>query len=165
VAAARNRNWVWFFVAVGVLAVVAIVVLRYATQRFGRLLLTKERLEAARKLWDEKGPKDYELSYDVKRAGSDKADVRVVRVRGGKTEFVSDNGIALGADKFSFYGMPAMFAELWDFLKENDKTGQPKATLWAIFDEDDGHVKSYGRRGPGGQGGVELTVTELKPLP
>jgi hypothetical protein len=170
VAPARNRNWVWFFVAVGVLAVVAIAVLIYG-MRFRRPpLLTKERLEAARKLWEEKGPKDYELTYEVRRAGSDKTDVYVVRVRQGKTDSVRVNGVELGAEKFSSYGMPAMFNDLWQFLRLNDEPGQPKATVWATFDEEDGHIRSYSRRVLERQYEVEVmvvevTVTELKPLP
>jgi hypothetical protein len=161
VAPPRNRNWIWFFVVLGVLSVAAIGLLRYARWRFGQLQLTPERLEQARRLWEEKGPKDYELVYRKQIQDREPEQV-VVRVERGRPTSVSLNGRELPADKRTYYTMEGIFNDLWDFQKIDEKA-KGKATTWVQFDAEDGHVSRYGHRNAEGHGAVEVTVEGLRP--
>jgi hypothetical protein len=159
----RNRNWIWFFAAVAVLAVVAILLLRYASIRFGQVRLTPERLEEARKLWEEKGPISYELVY-TKRLGRNDPEKYVVRVRNGVPESVTRNDKPMEKRLYEDYTMTALFRDLWGFLKEDEKPGAARTTTWARFDDEDGHVQSYGRLASSNQADVEVQVEELRKL-
>src|SRR5262245_6203166 len=82
----RSRGWIWYFVAPVVLSLAAVTTI--VVYRWGQIL-TPERLEAARKLWKEKGPKDYEFRY-VKRIGpEDRPEHYTVVVRGGEVQSVT----------------------------------------------------------------------------
>src|SRR5262245_32500287 len=82
----KSRNWVWFFIALAVMGAAAIAVnwiYNYRQQ------LTREQLDAARRLWKEKRPADYDLEYS--KHGSAAGTFRI-RVRDGKvTSLTLDN--------------------------------------------------------------------------
>ena len=73
-----NRGWIWYFVILAVLTVVATTVLVVYNLR---QQLRPEQLAAARKLWDEKRPADYVLTYTKK---GNATGTFVVTVRKGK---------------------------------------------------------------------------------
>jgi len=56
----KNRGWIWFFVVLTLLGVAAVGInLAYNL----REQITPEQVQAARQLWEEKGPKNYDLVY------------------------------------------------------------------------------------------------------
>src|SRR5437870_5598946 len=81
-----NRGWIWYFLVLAGLAVLAmasLVLYNYAQQ------LSPEQLAAAHALWQEKGPKSYQLTYKIKIGIDVEPDYYVIRVRNG--EVVSSN--------------------------------------------------------------------------
>ncbi len=59
----RNRGWIWYFVILGVLTVAAVgVLVTFNVQQ----QLKPEQVEAARRLWEAKGPPDYDMTYTQK---------------------------------------------------------------------------------------------------
>jgi hypothetical protein len=169
VPARRNRRWLWFFVAVFVLTVAAIVIL----VRFNLALQLKpETLEAAWNRWKEKGPASYVLVYTKDLPGQD-TETYEVRVEHGRTVFAALNGRPMEARLFPRYGMNALFDDLDAFLKLARKPGAPRTYLVASFDPADGHVERYIRSVTGRREGfeinvrrerVEINVRELRPL-
>jgi len=62
-----GRGWIWFFAVLTILAVAAIAIqLWFNTQQ----QLTPQRLADARRKWNEKGPRDYDLDYTLSRIDS-----------------------------------------------------------------------------------------------
>jgi Family of unknown function (DUF6174) len=154
----RNRGWIWYFViltlvAVGATATVAIY--NWNQQ------LTPEQLEKARKLWQEKGPKDYELRYTTHTGvGTGEQETHyVVVVRGGKVRSVTvNNTIHLKKEQFHRYGMDGLFNNIEDFLEYDSKPGRPKVYKVAHFSREDGHLIRYVRSVMGSGERVEITV-------
>src|SRR5437870_10707552 len=102
----RSANWIWYFVILAVLTVVATTILIVYNLR---QQLRPEQLAAARALWEAKGPRDYELRYTTKKGTEEEPDRYVVRVRGGQTVSVLVNGRPLEARQYVYYGMMALF--------------------------------------------------------
>src|SRR5207245_5533881 len=82
-----SRGWVWFFIILAVLTVTAITVEVWFN---AQQQLTPETLAEARKKWEERGPRDYDMDYTFKKM--DSTDVYSVQVRGGKGTAVACNG-------------------------------------------------------------------------
>src|SRR5207249_3022497 len=84
----RDRGWIWYFVILTLVAVgaTATLVIYNRSQQ-----LTPEELEKARKLWEEKGPKDYELRYTTRAGPDEQLTHYVVVVRGGQVQSVTVN--------------------------------------------------------------------------
>src|SRR5947209_7738541 len=82
-----SRSWVWFFAVLAVLAVLAVgtLIAYNAGQQ-----LKPEQLAAARALWKEKGPADYNLEYSIQKQESE-LEHWAVEVRGGKVVAVALN--------------------------------------------------------------------------
>jgi hypothetical protein len=157
----RTRNWIWFFLALVALSIVVVVVLGVAKYYVWQQRLTPEELEANRKLWEAKKPRDYDLFYTVRRAGDSEPERIEVRVRDGKTEYVSLNGNRLGVGQHQYYGMSIMFHDLWRFLKVDSEADGREGLHRAAFDPEDGHLLRYDRRG-GGQPPLEIVVEKLE---
>ncbi len=139
----KNHAWIWYFALLAVLTVVtagALVVFNLGQQ------LKPEQLEAARKLWEQKGPTSYDLMYKVQRGEGASADEISVQVRKGRVIGVTDNGRPLGAEKFRYYGMTALFDDIDRFLEEDGKPDKPRTFARARFDPQDGHLLEYVRR-------------------
>src|SRR2546421_342838 len=137
----RNRNWIWFFVALAVLAVVVIMLLGLARDYVSQQRLTSEQLEEGRLLWGKGGAEGYELKYTVQRGPGEKLEKYEVRVRGGKAEYVSrnDKALVLEPGQEVYYGMPALFNYLWDYLNLDSNPKSTAAFSRAAFDPADGH--------------------------
>jgi hypothetical protein len=158
----RSHSWIWYFVTLLVLSLIATgVIIAY---NWGQQL-TPERLEKARKLWEEKGPKDYEYRY-TKRVGDDeRGDHFHVVVRGGKVRSVTLNDtIQIPKNQFTYYGMLRMFDDIEDLLKRDSQPGKPQVFKMARFSAEDGHVLRYVRRVMGGRERVKITVEQFKRL-
>src|SRR5437016_2156392 len=98
----KNLGWLWYFIIVAVLTVAATGGLIWYNLR---QQLTPEKLEAARQLWQAKGPRDYDLDYTVR--GKMDTDFRV-KVRGRKVVFAEPDNHSL-EEKQRYYGMPKLF--------------------------------------------------------
>jgi hypothetical protein len=110
----QSRRWVGFFVILGILGTAAIVInLVYNVSQ----QLKPEQLAAARALWKEKAPPDYDLDYVIKdeeaTGGTEPLRLIVdrisVHVRDGKIQTVSRNG-AVVPDGFASSQMLAILA-------------------------------------------------------
>lgn len=88
----QSRAWLGYFVALitlGVTAILAPVIYNNSIQ------LRPEQIAAARQLWQQAGPRDYEIDYRVKRYYPDpRADEYRVVVRDGRAVRVFCNGQA-----------------------------------------------------------------------
>ena len=86
----NNWGWISFFVFV---FVASIGVAGFMIWFNLSIQLTPEQLEAARKRWEEKGIKDYDMTYTVKHSPDEKITTFVVKVRGGEVKEVRMNEI------------------------------------------------------------------------
>ncbi len=150
-----RRRWVWFFVVLGCLALVAIIVpiwYNFSHQ------LTREQLAAARALWQQKGPRSYDMAYAKKVGKLEAIDNFQVEVRDGKVIKVERNGAPVEERLFRYSDMPALFGFVEAFLEEDARPGQPRAYEVASFDPQDGHLLHYVRSVLSKQERVEITV-------
>src|SRR4051812_12859246 len=90
----RNRNWLWFFVALAALAAAAVAI---NWTYNARQQLTPEQLRAAMDLWAKNGPADYDLLIEktISSAASDGSQIvdRIeVKVRDKKVVAATLNG-------------------------------------------------------------------------
>jgi|SRR5262245_57598550 len=142
----KSRKWVWFFVALGVMGITAITVnwIYNARQQ-----LTRERLEAARRFWEERRPADYDLEYVKAGTASGRF---VVRVRNGKVESVTldgrpptQNDRPRPPQDYPIYDMSGLFEDIAEFLDKDAQPGSPRAFNRAEFDPGDGHLIRFVR--------------------
>jgi hypothetical protein len=160
-APAKNRGWLWYFILLGFLSILATTILVvYNLQQ----QLKPEQLEAAQKLWQEKGLKSYHLVYTIKIHELSTTDYYDVRVKDGFVTQVSVNNLAQPASKFHYYGMEKLFSYIDTNLERDQKKGQPRTFTRAIFDPGHGGLRWYVRRVMGSKERVELTVEKLEPL-
>ncbi|MFN4259459.1 MAG: DUF6174 domain-containing protein [Gemmataceae bacterium] len=157
----KPRRWIWYFVVLGVLSVVAVAVpISYNM----RLRLTPEQLTAARARWEAHGPRNYRLQY-TKKGGVN--ETVVVWVRNGQVRavLVKDHedqpdqmGRLLQARLHPHYGVPALFDDIQRFLDLPQRT-----YMRAQFDPDYGHVTFFSRQVLGTQESITLTNIKLEP--
>jgi hypothetical protein len=156
-----NRRWIWFFVvltAMGILAVGSLTLYNLAQQ------LKPEELAAARRRWKEKGPRSYQLSYQVKAGIAPQTTTSyVVRVRDGKVVSATVNMRPEARQRFGYYGMEALFDYIGEFLERDAKLPR-RIYIRAFFDPDNGALQWFVRRVTGGTERVEITVKPLAPL-
>lgn len=154
----RNRGWIWYFVLLAVLttaATASLIVYNLRQQ------LQPEQLVEARKLWKEKGPSDYRLDYTVQKGTDAGKDRYSVLVRGGKVVAASVNGQEEPAERFRYYGIPALFDFMEDFLEIDTKKGKKNYSR-ALFATDDGHPLWYVRRVMGTSERVEIHMDDFQ---
>ena len=149
-----NRRWIWFFAVLTGLTVAAIATLIiYNT----RQQLRPPDLEAARQRWQAQGPADYNLEYSVAKQSSER-ELFTVRVRQGHVEAVALNGRPLEPAQYHYYGIPALFDFIEEFLDQDAQPGKPRTFTKALFDDNDGHVTHYVRRVMGSRERVEINL-------
>src|SRR5438105_6561558 len=102
-----GRAWIWFFVVLGVLTVVAISVEVWYSFRNQ---LTADQLAAAEQLWKEQGPRDYDMEYTVKKV--DSAEAFNVQVRKGRVVAATRNGQPVEERQLHYSDMRALFGFL-----------------------------------------------------
>jgi hypothetical protein len=166
-----NRRWIWYFVVVGCLTVLAttiLVVYNRAQQ------LKPEQLEAARKLWDEKRPADYVLTYT--KLGS-ATGTFVVTVRKGKIvsaimrQNVTKDGEVQVVEEpleprlYHSYDMDGLFNDIERFLDLAAKKDSPRTYLVATFDPRNGQLVRFVRSVMGTGERIEIQVQPILPPP
>jgi hypothetical protein len=155
----RSRRWLWFFGVLLVLGAVAITVpLVYNL----KAQLTPEQLEAARALWKENGPADYELLYQ-ERIDTGPVETFHVTVRGGKVSVLRGEGKEetrleeLTPAQRQEYTVPGLFERMERFCRD-DREASRRNYVTAVFDAKDGHPVHYIRRIPGTQQRLEWVI-------
>jgi hypothetical protein len=162
----RNRNWVWVFLVLALLGIGAVTI-NWAVNSAYYVAepLTPERLRAARELWRNNRPRDYNLKI-VKSAtysSSDGTDGTIVdkfelQVRDGKITSFLVNGkdpeplIAPNGQRNldeerrqrENYDISGLFDAIEEFM-ERDKRDHFDSHLRARFDSKDGHVTIFVR--------------------
>ena len=139
----RNNRWLWFFLALFVLAIAAPTILYFYNR--GQQL-TFEILAANRKLWQENGPHSYRLTYSFIRGVGLEPDYYVVVVRNGKAVSATCNGRPEDVSKperLEYYGMARLFDDIERFMKHDTGPKQPRALHRAQFDSATGQLRFY----------------------
>jgi hypothetical protein len=155
-----SRRWVWVFVALGVLALLAVVIpLVYNLRQQFR----PEQLAEARQKWSAHRPPSYRLEYTVHREG-DPDETVVVEVRQGVVARAVRNGREVPAGEQARYGMEALFEMTERYYEEDHGPGGRRTFARAVFDERDGHLVQYVRRVSGSHERMEVDV-RLTPGP
>jgi hypothetical protein len=165
-AVPRSRVWIGVYVVLGLLGLAALIVpFVLMPIVYQRQQLQREALEAARKRWEEKGPRDYRLEYT--KRGSARG-TYVVWVKNGQVVAVlekqdenqpDESGRRLEPRLHLYYGMPALLDDIERFLQLQDG-----ARLVAAFDPADGHLTWFSRMAPGGESLI-IEHVYLQPWP
>jgi Family of unknown function (DUF6174) len=154
-----GRPWVWFFLVLAVLGTSAAVI---SVMTSLRQQLTPEQLQAARQLWRQHGPPDYQMEYTFKKG--ENADTFHVLVRGGKVVSLTRNGEPLEQRLYHYYDMPGLYDIIGDFLDQDRQPGRPRVFATAMFDPVDGHLQRYVRSVMSSQERQEIDV-QFQALP
>lgn len=135
----RSRHWIWFFVVLGVLAVIGVTVpVAYNLSR----QLKPEQLADARAKWNACRPRDYDLKYIKKGIVNGTFEVQV---RGGKVVAATLDGRPLEERLFAAHDMNGLFDDIERFLEMDASPGSPRAFMVAQFDERDGRLLHFVR--------------------
>jgi hypothetical protein len=158
----RNRGWLWYFLILVVLTIAATGIL--VVYNLGQQLKPEE-LEAARKLWDEKGPANYTLVYKTKNKDDEEVTYRV-KVREKKTVEAtfssSSKNLSIDKEQLGHYGMHGLFVDVERFMEIDQKKGARRIFCRAIFDPETGAIRWYVRRVMGSTERLEITVEKLE---
>jgi hypothetical protein len=164
-----NRGWLWYFVILAVLTVLATTIL--VVFNLGQQL-KPEQLAAAQKLWEENRPADYVLTYTKKGNASG---TFIVTVRHGRVvsvimreEVVKDNEIQvveqpLERRLYRNYDMVGLFNDIERFLELDAKKGSSRTYLRAKFDPKNGQLRWFVRSVMGTRDRVEIEVEPIQP--
>jgi hypothetical protein len=162
----NNYAWIGYFAFLIIASVgVAAFMIWFNLQQ----QLTREKLEAAEKLWNEKGPKSYRLVY-TKQIQGEKLVTFAVTVRDKQVTQVLMNGEALKKnaeqtdDPKIYHSMEAQFLAIRRFMDLDEKPGAAKVYVVANFDPQTGAVQRYIRRVMGSNERVELNFAALELL-
>jgi hypothetical protein len=160
----KNRNWIWFFVVMAVLAVIAAAIpLIYNL----RQQLTLAELQAARERWQQNGPKSYVMEYS--KHGSATGSF-VVTVRAGQVESVimktspEDVGRPIEKRQYGYHDILGIMEDIERFLEMDAQPGAPRAFNRAGFDPQTGQLRHYTRSVSATGQSLQILVTRLEPL-
>jgi hypothetical protein len=161
----RNRNWLWFFAALAVLAVLALSINWWYNVR---QQLTPERLRAAMEQWARTGPADYDLVIDkaISSAASDGAETRErieVVVRNKKVVAAALNGAPLERRVWAEYDVPGWMGFVEEFLRIDTQPGARRTFRVAEFDPDTGQLLRFRRRVSGTRERQEIVLRLTRP--
>ncbi len=163
--ATRSRQWVWFFLF---LVVVPPTLLGVEIWFNLHQQLTPERLAEARARWDQNGPRDYVLDYEIKREYNPEPAPRnpdryTVRVKHRKVEEITAaDGKPLKRGEFEFGSMDDLFDYIARQLQTDREAGGARPFVTATFDRHDGHIAHYVHSVSATRERLEVTVT-LRP--
>ena len=163
----KNRNWLWYFIGIALISIVLLtwLALFVYQQTLPAQQLKLEQLQTARRLWDAKGIKDYQLLYTVQRGGDKSKDQFFVTVRGGKVESAILNGKErLPPDQLDYHSMRGLFIDIEQFLRRDAQPDSPRTFCKGYFDSEDGHLVLFIRRVFGGSERVEIEVEKFTPM-
>jgi hypothetical protein len=157
----RNRGWLWYFLLLAVLTILATATL--ATYNL-KQQLTPEQLEAAWQLWKEKGPRSYRLLYTIRI--DDRPEHAVDRyevwVKDGRATQAIVNGET--SERLDWYGMDRLFGFIDTNLERDAKKGQPRVFTTGDFDPTTGALVKYIRRVMGTRERVQVTVQKVEAI-
>ncbi|MBI2807188.1 MAG: hypothetical protein HYX68_19575 [Planctomycetes bacterium] len=165
---ARPRNnwgWISFFAFVVVASIGVMVFMIWFNLR---VQLRPEQLAAARRLWDEKQIKNYDMIYTEKHSPDDKVITFHVKVRNGEVREALMNGSPLVKndeqkdDPKIFRSMNAIFRDIQRFMDNDAKPGAPRVYVTATFDPESGRVIRYVRRVMRSSQRVEIVVKDFQ---
>jgi Family of unknown function (DUF6174) len=157
-----NHAWIYYFAFLLVASIGAAGVMIWFNLS---IQLTPEQLEAAEKLWREKGPKSYDMIYTKRLNEESKVDKFDVKVRAGKVQEVLMNGRALTKDKEEdqdpriHHSMERLFHDVERFQELDKKPGAKKVYVTAIFDDENGALRRYIRRVMGTTLRIEMHIS------
>jgi hypothetical protein len=162
-----NRAWIGFFAFLLIASIGVTVFMIWFNQS---IQLTPDELTAARKLWEEKGPKSYNMVYTEQINDDDKKSIFFVKVRNQKVEEVLMNGKPLEPTKEDgqvhdpriYHSMDAKFRDVERLMDIDQRKGAPKVYVIANFDPATGAILRYIRRVMGTTQRIELNV-KLEP--
>jgi len=152
----RNRRWLWFFLALAVLGLLAIGInLAY---NLGEPL-TPEKLLAARELWRQKRPANYDLKILAVQAGGSMRNTYDLKVRDGQIvefhvngrnpESLFDKGgnrnVAEERAQRQAWDIDGLF-DVIEELMDQDRSAGRRTFTRARFDKTDGHLLLYQRQ-------------------
>jgi hypothetical protein len=160
-ASHRSKNWIWFFVVLGTLAVAAVAINGVYNLR---QQLTQEELKRARQLWEKNGPHDYVMEYTKTLPTG--TETLVVKVKDG-VPFSVEGNVFIDKERrdnlYDYYGMDALFEQIGTFLKEDARPDSPRAFNRAMFDPNDGHIIDYLRSVSATGQRVHIEVKRVEP--
>lgn len=153
----QSRRWLLLVPLILILLVIgAIVGLNVYRQQYG---LTQQRLDAAQKLWKERGPKSYDVHVQV--SGSAPGNYQI-EVRDGQVTTAKRDGQPLDAPREGqAWTMPGLFQVLQEDI-DNDKKVSATSFSQAEFDATNGSLTRYVRSHDTQK--VEMRVS-VKPVP
>ncbi|HZZ80345.1 MAG TPA: hypothetical protein VFE62_17670 [Gemmataceae bacterium] len=165
-----NNAWIYFF---AFLVVASVTVTLFMIWFNNSIQLKRPELDAAYKLWKEKGPKTYNLVYTEQLNNDDHKTKFFVKVRDGKVQEVLMDGKPLEPTKEDgevhdprpYHSMDAKFRDVERFMSIDEKKDAPRVYVIATFDPETGAILRYIRRVMGTTQRVELNfkfVTEEK---
>ena len=164
--AQRSNNWLWFFAVIAVLGVLAVAI---NWTYNARQQLTPEKLTAAVKSWEDRGPDDYDLMVEKKFSSAAGAAVEsefiAVTVRGGKVIAGTLNGQPLEERLYKYYSMPDWFEFVETLLTKDLAPGAPRTYRVASFDPATGQLQRFVRRVSGTNERQEIVFQLSKPMP
>jgi hypothetical protein len=150
---------VWFFVALAVLTVAAISVEIWYNPT---MPLTGPLLAEAKAKWRQRGPRDYDMDYTIKKLES--TERFQVKVRNSEAVSVIMNGnLALESRLYPYHTMSALFGFIEEFMQQDSEPGSPRTFTNVFFDRVDGRLIHYVRSVASKRERVEITV-HLTPL-
>jgi hypothetical protein len=171
-----RRRWLWFYVSLSVLAVIALVIpIVYNLH----VQLTQEQLDAARQRWQAHGTPDYNLLYSARFDSDPAADEYWVKVRGGKPVEVVCNGQVLRFDDAAGLGLglvigvlqpedvsdqtvEGFFRHIEEWLRKDAGSTGRRNYATASFDVRDGHPIRYVRRIAGTRKRLEWQIRLIR---
>jgi len=166
-----SRGWIWYFVILGALSVLGITILVVYNLR---QQLKPEQIAAARKLWEEKRPPDYVLTYTKK---GDASGTFIVTVHQGKVvsvimreEVVKDNQVQvaelpLERRLYASYDMAGLFDNIERFQEMDARKDSPRTFIRATFDPQNGQLLWFVRRVMGTRDRIEINVEPIDMQP
>jgi hypothetical protein len=161
----RPRQWLWFFFF---LATVPVALLGIEIWFNVQQQLTPEKLAEARARWEQNGPRDYVMEYEIKREynpepGTRAPDKYTVRVRDGKVELVTGaDGRPPKPGEFEYGTMDDLFDRVARQLEADRAAGGKRPFVTATFDRRDRHIAHYVHSVSATRERLEVTVN-LRP--
>ncbi|MFL5241517.1 MAG: DUF6174 domain-containing protein [Gemmataceae bacterium] len=158
----RKSGWIWFFLFLAVTGSLAIAIpLVYNVQQ----QLRPEQLSAARRLWQEKAPANYDLEYQVRRQFATDSEDHLpdlerfrLEVRGGEIISIKKDGEPLPPSEGSHHSVDALFDLMERNLEMDDKSQGPRNFAHAQFDKSDGHPTVYVHRVMGSRQRLQIII-------
>ncbi|MEX0613193.1 MAG: DUF6174 domain-containing protein [Pirellulales bacterium] len=165
---ARSSRAMLFALLAVIIAItgIAIVLQVFVAQRIPEL--TEERLEAALELWEQQGPRSYDLDLEIR--GAQPGTVHI-EIRGGEVTAMTRDGRSPPRRTWDVWSVPGQFDTLErelvlaeDPQHEMGAAAGTQLQLRAEFDAEFGYPRRYHRYATGGAPEVFWRVTAFDPI-